>query len=161
MSETASASRASAPELRQAIVKGTTWSALGIVAFAIFTVCFVAIPLTAPLYLWTDLDTYLAYRREFAQVFQHAAMLAMLLFGPLVVILPSSIHDYPREEVKPLARISVCVGGACGGWPEESGDSPMRRDRDAPMLVTGERPAAAAVRSGARWRGMRWNSRNW
>ena len=71
-----------------------------------------AIPLTAPFYLWTDLVTYPAHRREYGQVFQHAAMLAMLLFGPLVVILLSSIHDYAREEVRPLARISVRCGGA-------------------------------------------------
>ena len=56
--------------------------------------------------------TYLVYRGEHGQVFQPAAMLAMLLFGPLVVILLSSIHDYVREEVRPLARISLCVGGA-------------------------------------------------
>ena len=74
------------------------WSALGIVVgFAVFTVCFVAIPLTAPFYLWTDLATYLVYRREHGQVYQPAALLAMLLFGPLVVILLGSIHDYARE----------------------------------------------------------------
>ncbi len=47
------------------------WSALGIVvSFAVFTVCFVAIPLTAPFYLWTDLTSYLAYRKEHGQVFR-------------------------------------------------------------------------------------------
>jgi len=87
------------------------WSALGIVvAFAVFTVCFVAIPLTAPFYGWTDLTAYLVHRRAHGQVFQHAAMLAMLLFGPLVVILLGSIYDYAREELRPLARISVCCG---------------------------------------------------
>jgi hypothetical protein len=92
------------------------WSDFGIVvAYATFTVCFVAIPLTAPFYLWTDLATYLAYRREHMQVFQHAAMLVMLLCGPLVVILLSSIHDYAREEARPLARISLCIGGVCSG----------------------------------------------
>ena len=90
-----------------------SWSALGIVvAVAVFTVCFAAIPLTAPFYLWTDLDGYLAYRRAHGQVFQHAAMLAMRLCGPLVVILLSSIHDHAREERRPLARISLCCGAS-------------------------------------------------
>ena len=51
------------PEQHEPVVANAGfWSALGIVvACAVFTVCFVAIPLTAPFYLWTDLVTYPAY----------------------------------------------------------------------------------------------------
>jgi hypothetical protein len=61
-----------------------------------------------------------------------------------------SLH--PRRSCGPASH----VGGA---WPEGSGDAPMRRDREAPMLVGGERPALASVRPGARGSGMQWKSR--
>ena len=87
------------------------WSAFGIVAtFAVFTVCFVAIPLSSPLFIWTNLADYSAYVRNNPQFFQNLARFAMLLFGPLFVALLSSIYDYASDETRPLARIGLCFG---------------------------------------------------
>lgn len=64
------------------------WSALlSAIAFLIFTFCFVAIVVTAPLFLWTNLTDYIAYVNANNQFFAHLARLCMLLFGPLFVIL--------------------------------------------------------------------------
>mgnify|MGYP005855817565 CR=1 FL=1 len=87
------------------------WSALSIVAtFLVFTVCFVAIPLTSPLFSWTNLPGYLAYVSNYDQFFQNLARFAMLLFGPLFVLLLSSIHDLAIGEKRILARIGLCFG---------------------------------------------------
>ena len=55
--------------------------------FVVFTVAFIAIPLTGPLFIWHDLAGYLAYVRSGHTFFQDLARWMMLLFGPLVVIL--------------------------------------------------------------------------
>jgi hypothetical protein len=87
------------------------WSALGIaVLFILFTLCFVAIALSPPLYTWTNLANYLTYVQSHNQFFPNLARLTMLLFGPLFVILLNSIHDYASDETRLLARISLCFG---------------------------------------------------
>lgn len=87
------------------------WSALAIVvSFAVFTLCFVAILLTSPPFFWEDLPGYLAYVAEHDQLFQNLARLAMLLFGPLFVLLLASIHELARGEKRFMARISICFG---------------------------------------------------
>lgn len=87
------------------------WSAFSIAAaFVIFTVCLVAIPLTSPLFIWTNLVAYLAYVRNSQQVFQNLARVAMLVVGPLLVVLLSSIYELADDEKRLLARISLCFG---------------------------------------------------
>lgn len=84
------------------------WSALGIAAlFVVYTICFVGILVTAPLFLWTNLDAYVAYTQAHGTFFQHLAELAMLLFGPLYVALINSIHDAARAEHKSLTRLAL------------------------------------------------------
>lgn len=84
------------------------WSALlMVVTFAVFTIAFVAIPLTGPLFIWSDLAGYLAYVRGGHTVFQELARWMMLLFGPLVVILFASLYELANSERKLLARICL------------------------------------------------------
>jgi len=87
------------------------WSAfLVTLSFLVFTVCFVAIPLTSRLFVWTDLADYVTYTNTNSQFFQDTARLAMLLFGPLFVILLNSIYEYASPERRVLARIGLCFG---------------------------------------------------
>jgi hypothetical protein len=70
----------------------------------------VAIPLTSPLYVWDDMASYLNYVTNNEQTFQNPARFAMLLFGPLFVVLLRSIHDLAPHEKRPLTRIALCFG---------------------------------------------------
>jgi hypothetical protein len=84
------------------------WSAIGlVVTFAVFTVAFIAIPLTGPLFIWSNLADYLAYVRSGHTFFQDLARWMMLLFGPLIVILFASIHELASGERRLLARIAL------------------------------------------------------
>jgi hypothetical protein len=84
------------------------WSALLMVAtFAVFTMAFIAILLTGPLFVWSDLASYLAYVRSGHTFFQDLARWMMLLFGPLVVVLFASLYELASGERKLLARIGL------------------------------------------------------
>jgi hypothetical protein len=84
------------------------WSAiLIVVTFTVFTVAFIAIPLTGPLFIWSSLAHYLAYVRSGHTFFQDMARWMMLLFGPLVVILFASIYELSTGERRILARIGL------------------------------------------------------
>jgi len=87
------------------------WSAfLSAVTFFVFTICFVAILIAGPLFVWTDLAGYVTYVNQTDQFFQHSARLAMLLFGPLFVVLLNCIHEITPDDRKVLSRISLCFG---------------------------------------------------
>lgn len=81
-----------------------------VVAFIVFTVCFVAIPFTSRPFTWTSLSDYVTYVRASSQVFQNLARLTMLVFGPLWVVMLNSIYDYAPADKRFLARISLCFG---------------------------------------------------
>lgn len=84
------------------------WSATLItVTFLVFTVAFIAIPLTGPLYVWDNLRGYLAYMRSGHTFFQDLARWMMLLFGPLVVILFATLHELASDERRLLASIGL------------------------------------------------------
>lgn len=87
------------------------WSSVSIAAlFAIFTVCFIAIAATQPLFRWTTLSDYVANATTRDQFFQNLARLTMLLFGPAYVILLASIHDRASEEMRLWTRLALCFG---------------------------------------------------
>lgn len=87
------------------------WSAfLSAATFVVFSICFVAILITSPLFVWSGLADYVAYVNENSQFFQHLARLAMLLFGPLFVVLLNCIHEVTPDERKILSRVSLCFG---------------------------------------------------
>jgi hypothetical protein len=81
-----------------------------VAAFTLFTVCFVAIPLTSRAYSWTTLSEYVAYATTTNQFFHNLARLTMLIFGPLWVVLLNCIYDYAAPEQRFLARLSLCFG---------------------------------------------------
>jgi hypothetical protein len=84
------------------------WSAILIIAtFAVFTMAFIAIPLTGPLFVWNSLEDYLAYVRNGNTFFQELARWMMLLFGPLIVILFASIYELSTGERRLLVRIGL------------------------------------------------------
>lgn len=87
------------------------WSAAAIaVSFVLYTVTFVGILLTAPLFTWTNLADYVFYTQHYGQSLQHLARVLMLLFGPLFVVLLNSIHDCVPAEQKILSRIALSFG---------------------------------------------------
>ena len=89
------------------------WSALlSAATFVVFTVCFVAILITSPLYTWTNVQDYVSYVNHYGQFFQELARLMMLLFAPLFVVLLQSIHEYAAAERKLLSRIAIGFGVA-------------------------------------------------
>jgi hypothetical protein len=84
------------------------WTALlcGL-TFILFTVCFIAILIVNPLFIWTNFDEWVSYSKDNNQFFKHLAQLMMLLFGPLFVILANSIHDYAQQVKKTLTRLGL------------------------------------------------------
>lgn len=87
------------------------WSAFLIAAdFILYTVCFVAILMSPPVFAWTTLADYAAYAAAHSSFFKDAAMYLMLIFGPLFVVLLSALHDYARDRQKILTRISLGFG---------------------------------------------------
>lgn len=94
--------------MRQLSIKLGYWSAiLSASAFILFTLCFVAILILNPLFLWTNFEDWVAYNLQYNQSFKYLAQLMMLLFGPLFVVLLNSIHDYAPIEKRILSRISI------------------------------------------------------
>jgi hypothetical protein len=89
------------------------WSALLlIVSFAAWIVCFTAIALTSPLFLWTNLQDYLNFTQSHSQVFQNIAKCFMLLFGPLFVLFINGFYEYATEQKKTYVRISLLFATA-------------------------------------------------
>ena len=87
------------------------WSAsLAVLTFIIFTACFVVIVVTSPFFMWTNLLDYLKHVSENNQILLYTAQTSMLLFGPLYVVMISSIYDYVPSSKKILARISMNFG---------------------------------------------------
>lgn len=87
------------------------WSALlSAATFVVFTIAFVAILATSPIFVWTNLSDYVTSVQENNQFFKHLAQLAMLLFGPLFVLLLNSIHDIALAQHKVLTRAALAFG---------------------------------------------------
>lgn len=85
------------------------WSAVtAFLTFVIYTVCFVAILSTSPIFTWTGLDDYLAYFEAYGGIFQPLAQFAMLVFGLSLVVLLQAIH----ERISASRRILVRIGSA-------------------------------------------------
>lgn len=92
-------------------VKLGFWSALvSLVLFLVFTVCFVGIALSGPLYFWVDLADYVAYVEGTSPFFRELAQATMLLFAPAFVVLLNSLYEYAPREKKPVARLGLIFG---------------------------------------------------
>ena len=87
------------------------WSALLAAAtFVIFTICFVAMFLNPPLFVWTNFADYVASARNNQSIFKSLAQLMMLLFAPLYVILINSIHELAPAGRRVLTRLGLTFG---------------------------------------------------
>lgn len=87
------------------------WSSLlAALSFLIFTVCFVAIALTQPLFVWSDLPAFVAYRQQYGDLFATIAQTAMLCFGPLYLVILNCIYETTPNEQRILVRIALCLG---------------------------------------------------
>jgi hypothetical protein len=87
------------------------WSALTLMStFIIWIVCFAGIAATSPLFFWTDMKAYLEYFSSNNQFFQNLAKFAMLLFGPVYVIMVNSFHEHTKVERKTWSRLGLMFG---------------------------------------------------
>ena len=87
------------------------WAALGCVAaFVTFTAAFIGLLFVRPLFLWSDLAAYLAFDRAYPTWLPDLARLAMLLFGPLFVVVLNSVYDLAAPAQKSLARLALLFG---------------------------------------------------
>ena len=87
------------------------WSALLAAAtFILFTICFVAVLLNPPLFVWTNFADYAASARQNQSIFKSLAQLSMLLFAPLYVILINSIHEVAPPAKKVATRLGLSFG---------------------------------------------------
>lgn len=94
------------------------WAAAGLtLAWIVFTLCFVAIPLTTagPLFVWTTLADYRAYVTTHNQLWPDLARAMMLACGPLLVILLTCLLDLARGPQRLLLRLSLAFGTLFAG----------------------------------------------
>jgi len=97
--------------MNQTTIKLGFWAAAGSAAtFVLFTICFVAILLTSPLFVWTNMADFMTYARGNGRFFQYLAQASMLLFGVLYVVLLNSIHELTPFPKKILSRNSLSFG---------------------------------------------------
>ena len=84
------------------------WSALiSAATFIIFTICFIGVFATAPIFIWTNLADYVAYTQVNSPFFPTLARLSMLAFAPAFVVLLNCLHDIVAHDKKILMRLSV------------------------------------------------------
>jgi len=87
------------------------WSSITLLlTFIIWIVCFTGIAATSPLFIWSDLNHYIDYFKSNDQFFQNLAKFAMLIFGPVYVMLINSFHDRSTTDRKTLSRLGLLFG---------------------------------------------------
>ena len=87
------------------------WSALiSAATFIIFTISFIGVFATAPLFIWTDLADYVAYTQANSTFFPTLARLSMLAFAPTFVVLLTCLHEIALDDKRILMRLSVHFG---------------------------------------------------
>jgi len=87
------------------------WSAvIAALAFVAYTICFIAILLVNPVFIWTDFETYIKAAQTTNQTFKHIAMLFMILYGACFVIHLCSIEEIAESSKKYFARIAELFG---------------------------------------------------
>jgi hypothetical protein len=84
-------------------------SALAALTFLIFIVCFAIIAATQPLFIWTNMDSYIAYRQTYGVGFATVAQAAMLCFGPLYVLILNSVYETVADGRKILVRAALAL----------------------------------------------------
>ncbi|MCB0115431.1 MAG: hypothetical protein KDD84_15130 [Caldilineaceae bacterium] len=87
------------------------WSALvAVLTFVVYTVCFVVILATGPVFLWTDFDAYLLYTQQYHSFWPELGRLSMIVFGLSFVVVLAAVEDVTAGETKFLARLGLLFG---------------------------------------------------
>jgi hypothetical protein len=87
------------------------WSAvLAAGTFILFTICFVAVFLNPPLFVWTNFADYATSAKQNQSIFKSLAQLSMLVFAPLYVIMINSIHEVAPPAKKVATRLGLAFG---------------------------------------------------
>lgn len=87
------------------------WSAvIAVLAFVAYTICFIAILLVNPVFIWTDFETYVKAVQTTNQTFKHIAMLFMILYGACFVIQLCSIEEITESSKKYYVKIAELFG---------------------------------------------------
>jgi len=87
------------------------WAAvIAVVAFVAYVVCFVAILLTNPIFVWTNFDDYIKIAQTSNQAFKHISMVFMIVYGACFVIQLSSIEEIIETSKKYYAKIAELFG---------------------------------------------------
>ncbi|MCC6166464.1 MAG: hypothetical protein IT329_04480 [Caldilineaceae bacterium] len=89
---------------------GVWSSSLAALTFVIFTLCFAAIAATQPLFLWTNLGDFVAYRQAYGDRFATVAQSAMLCFGVLYLVLLNCLYEMTPDGQRLFVRIALCLG---------------------------------------------------
>jgi hypothetical protein len=87
------------------------WAAVAAaLTFVVYTISFIAILVSSPLFTWTNLADYIAYADEYGGFFRPLAQLAMLIFGVSFVVLLNAVHECTDTRQRVLTRISIGFG---------------------------------------------------
>ena len=87
------------------------WAAVtASLTFVLYTICFVAILRTSPVFMWTTLADYLAYTEAYGGPFQPLAQGAMILFALSFVVVLNAIHARTSPEKRVLTRVALSFG---------------------------------------------------
>jgi len=87
------------------------WSAIiAIVAFVAYIICFIAILIMEPVFIWTNMENYLSTVQTSNQFFKHIAMAFMIVFGVCYVIQLCSIEEIADASRKYYALLAELFG---------------------------------------------------
>jgi hypothetical protein len=96
--------------------KAGRWAAvIGIGAFLVFTMCFIAILFVNPPFQWTGLLDFAQYTQDNPQAFKYAGMFSMLVYGLAYVVLSlCARRNLPRDrrlygDIAAAFALAFCV----------------------------------------------------
>jgi hypothetical protein len=92
---------------KNSITLGYWSSLLSAALFIAFTLCFIAIAISNPVFRWTNVNDYSMRVHVYNQLFKNIAQASMLLFAPVFVVLMSSVHDLASDEKRIYSRIAL------------------------------------------------------
>ncbi len=89
----------------KALRTGYVASIVGISAFVGWAICFVAILVVNPLFMWTNVQDYIVSTQTTNQSFMYIAMVLMIVYAASFVIQVSSIGEMVEESNKFYAKL--------------------------------------------------------
>ncbi len=93
-----------------AIRLGFWCATIAVFTFVVYTICFIAILLSSPVFTWTTVADYVAYVEAYGGPLRALAQASMLVFSLSFVVLLHSIHEVTGTERRILPRISISFG---------------------------------------------------